>query len=77
MTEIQGGCIGITALADRLSVSTRTVRRIVDRGELPVVRIGRRVVIRLAEVSRWLDGRQTTPTPSANVTGIGRRFTAG
>lgn len=35
-------------------VSPRTVRRMIDRGELPAVRIGRRVMIPVEDVRDWL-----------------------
>jgi excisionase family DNA binding protein len=35
----------VQGAADRLNVSTRTVRRLIDAGELPVVRIARSIRI--------------------------------
>ncbi len=73
VTDIQGACIGIGDLARQIGLSRRTIHRILARGELPTIRIGRRRLIRLAEVRQWLAGCET-PTPGANVTGIGRQF---
>lgn len=33
------------AVADRLALSVKTIRRMIERGELPAHRIGRRVLI--------------------------------
>jgi excisionase family DNA binding protein len=41
-----------------LSVSSRTVRRLVSTGRIPHVRIGRVVRIVQADVSRWLAARK-------------------
>lgn len=71
-SDIEAGFIGVAHLAEKLALSTRTVWRIIERGELPVKRIGRRTVVPLAEVRKWLGGSE--PTPGANVTGIGRQF---
>ncbi len=45
-------------VAERLEVSLQTVGRIVERGELPSVKIGRRVKVPSAAVSAYLE-RQT------------------
>ncbi len=37
------------------NVSTRTVRRMLERGELPVVRVGRSVRIPAQAVRSWVD----------------------
>ena len=44
-------------VADALSVSVSTVRRLVDRGELPVVHIGRSVRVRNVDVRRFVVAR--------------------
>jgi excisionase family DNA binding protein len=41
-------------VADRLGVSTQTVDALRDKGELPFVKLGRRVLIQAADVDRWL-----------------------
>ncbi len=71
-TDIEGACIGIKALAEKLGLSSRTVWRIIERGELPTLQIGRRRLIRLSDVRHWLAGHET-PTPGANVTNLSRQ----
>ena len=70
-TDIEGACIGIKALAEKLGLSSRTVWRIIERGELPTLQIGRRRLIRLSEVSRWLKGHEALSAPGSNA---GRQF---
>jgi len=41
--------------AEQLRVSTRTIRRLTERGELPFVRIGRAIRIPVASVKKWID----------------------
>lgn len=43
--------------AGRLGISRETFRRMLADGELETVRIGRRDVIRLADIERLIDGR--------------------
>jgi excisionase family DNA binding protein len=45
-----------SAVAHRLSVSERTVRRLVAAGTLPAVRIGNRSLIKSADVDTYVDG---------------------
>lgn len=71
--DIEAACIGINHLAENLGLSRRTIHRILARGELPSIQIGRRRMIRVAEVRRWLAGCETPP-PGAATTGIGRQF---
>lgn len=42
-------------LADHLGVSVRTVDHLVERADFPSFRIGRRVVIPVAALDRWLE----------------------
>ena len=72
-TEIQDALIGVTQLSERLALSRRTVARILARGELPSLRIGRRRLIRLADLRRWLAGHET-PTPEAHMSNISRQL---
>jgi len=46
-------------VADLIHVSVSTVRRLIDRGELRAVHVGRLVRIERAEVERYL--RETPP----------------
>ena len=73
--EIQDVFIGINHLAERLSLSRRTVARILARGELPSLRIGRRRLVRLADLRSWLNGCEVE-TLGANVSNIARPFAA-
>jgi excisionase family DNA binding protein len=61
LADIEAGYIGVKELAARLAVSSRSVWRIIERGELNVTRIGRRTLLSRAEVARWLAGRQVSP----------------
>ena len=74
-TEIQDAFISVAQLSERLSLSRRTVARILARGELPSLRIGRRRLIRLADLRHWLGGYEGQ-TPSENATNIARQFAA-
>ncbi len=42
--------------AKQLSVSSQSVRRLIDRGELKARRVGSRVIIAKNELERWLEG---------------------
>jgi excisionase family DNA binding protein len=44
----------IDAAADRLSISRATLYRMIQRGEIPVVRIGSAVRIPVSALDRWL-----------------------
>lgn len=46
----------VAACADYLNVSEPTVRRAVDRGDLPVTRFGTAVRIRLSALIAYADG---------------------
>jgi excisionase family DNA binding protein len=72
-TDLEAALIGINHLAERLGLSRRTIHRILSRGELPSLQIGRRRLIRLSDVRAWLSGCET-PTPSANVPNLSRQF---
>ncbi len=72
-TDISGACIGVSALAEKLGLSSRTVWRILQRNELPSLRIGRRRLVRVADVRNWLSGCEV-PTLGANVSNISRQI---
>ncbi len=61
----KAACIGINHLAKKLGLSRRTIHRILARGELPSLQIGRRRLIRLSDVRYWLAGCET-PAPMTN-----------
>jgi excisionase family DNA binding protein len=72
-TDIEAALIGINHLAERLGLSRRTIHRILARGELPSLQIGRRRLVRLSDVRHWLAGHEV-PMPGANVTNLHRQF---
>lgn len=53
--------LDIVAAADRLGVSTKTIRRMIARGELPAYRVGSKIIrLETADVDRLL-----RPIPTA------------
>jgi len=48
-------------VADHLRVSTMTVYRLVRRGELPAVRVGRNYRVRAADLAAYLDNQVVDP----------------
>lgn len=48
-------------VADQLRVSTMTVYRLIRRGELPAVRVGRNYRVRAADLDTYLDGQVVDP----------------
>lgn len=48
----------VEELAEQLKVSARTIQRVIDRKELPAIRIGRQWRFRREWVDEWLE-RQT------------------
>ena len=52
-------------LAELLKVSPRTIQRLVNRKELPAIRVGRQLRFRREWVDEWLD-RNTTDDSGAN-----------
>lgn len=52
--------LSLTRAAARLDVGERTVRRMVDRGDLPTIRVGRLVRVLEADVERFLASRRPT-----------------
>jgi excisionase family DNA binding protein len=48
----------VGAVAERLDVSARTVRRLIAAGELPVHRIGRSVRVSADDLARFLAARR-------------------
>jgi excisionase family DNA binding protein len=72
-SDIESALIGISHLAERLGLSRRTIHRILARGELPSLQIGRRRLVRLSDLRHWLAGHEI-PTLGANVTNLSRQF---
>jgi excisionase family DNA binding protein len=60
-SDIEGALIGVDLLSERLQLSRRTIHRILARGELPSLQIGRRRLVRLAALRRWLEGCEKPP----------------
>lgn len=52
--ENQNEFLTIEELADMLKISTRTIRRILKRGDLPAIRIGRQIRFNREAVNLWL-----------------------
>jgi excisionase family DNA binding protein len=48
-------------VADQLRVSTMTVYRLIRRGELPAVRVGRNYRVRADDLATYLDGQVVDP----------------
>lgn len=44
--------------SERLGVSTSTVRNLIRREELPIVRVGRRVLVEVAAIERFVAERR-------------------
>lgn len=51
--------VTVTEVADQLRVSSMTVYRLVQSGQLPAVRVGRSYRIRAEDVDRFLGARFT------------------
>ncbi len=51
--------VTVSEVAEILRVSTMTVYRLIDKGDLPAVRIGRRYRLREEDVRRYLEERYT------------------
>ncbi|MGH9551562.1 MAG: helix-turn-helix domain-containing protein [Terriglobales bacterium] len=54
----QNQLLGVPEAARYLAISERTVRALIQSGQLNVVRIGRRVAIRLAELETFIKAHQ-------------------
>jgi excisionase family DNA binding protein len=52
--------LGVTAAAAILGVTGITLRRAIDRGDLRGYRIGRKVLIKRADFSAWLESISVT-----------------
>jgi excisionase family DNA binding protein len=57
--------LDVAAVAARLDVHERTVQRLVQRGELPVIRIGSAVRYDPADVDKLIECGRTTQHPSS------------
>lgn len=50
--------ISVRTLAEHMSVSTKTVRRLIDNGQLPVHRIGGQIRIAETDAARFIAKRR-------------------
>ena len=51
----------VDAVAKRLAVSVKTTRRLIDRGELPIHRIGRQIRVSESDLFLYLEHNRTRP----------------
>jgi excisionase family DNA binding protein len=51
----------------RLRCSVPTVKRLLKRGELPIVRVGRRVLVRQEAVDAWIAAHETPATAAQEI----------
>ncbi len=54
--------LDITQLAERLGVSERFVRRLVEERRIPFLKIGKYVRFEQADVDRWVADRRVEPS---------------
>ncbi len=43
---------------ERLNCSLSTLERLIRRGEIPVVRMGRKILIRESALERWIEAQE-------------------
>jgi excisionase family DNA binding protein len=60
-TETIGRLRGVAEVAALLRVSQRTIRRLVTRGELPCIRVGRQLRFREQDIGLYLNSSRTEP----------------
>jgi excisionase family DNA binding protein len=58
LTSPAGSLLDVDAVADRLDVSSKTVRRHIDRGDLAVHRIGRLLRVSEEDLANFVAGRR-------------------
>ena len=59
--------VGLAEAAQRISVGTRYVQYLVQSGALPSVKIGRRRLIRVRDLERYLSTDRPSPQKHAQV----------
>jgi excisionase family DNA binding protein len=52
--------LNVCKAARRVSVSEKTIRRLIRGGELPALKVGKSLRIDPAELERWLGERKTS-----------------
>lgn len=76
MTDPRREMIGVAEAARRLGVSEKTVRRMVERGDLPHIRVGPQIRIAVTvfdELEAHARGEPNTAAPAAMTMDAGRR----
>lgn len=58
MLENEVRLLTVTKTAAYLSLSTRSVYRLIEKRELAVIRIGRKTLVDRADIDNWIDGRK-------------------
>jgi excisionase family DNA binding protein len=56
-TTVSRFALSLREVAEATGLGTTTLRRVVQRGELPTVRVGRRRLVRVEDVEAWLAKR--------------------
>jgi excisionase family DNA binding protein len=59
---LRGPLLTVAQVADQLSVSEKTVRRLVAREELPAVRVGHAIRVDRAQLTHWVFNDVPSPT---------------
>jgi excisionase family DNA binding protein len=59
---LTGPLLTVAQVADQLSVSEKTVRRLVAREELPAVRVGHAIRVDRAQLTDWVFNDSPSPT---------------
>jgi excisionase family DNA binding protein len=62
--EVDRLLLSIDEAAKQLSVSARYLWTMQQRGEIPFVRIGRRVLFAVKDLEKWIEERRETLTPA-------------
>jgi len=53
--------VSIRVVAEHLCVSRSFVNKAVQKGEVPVHRVGRNLRFRLTEIDAWIEGSESVP----------------
>jgi excisionase family DNA binding protein len=71
MLSAQDQFLTVAEIAELLKLNQQTIRNMIDRGDLPAIRVGaRRVRIRRADLEHFLEQGQTYPSqPAAKAPG--------
>ena len=62
-TTVEAELVDIDAVARRLGVTVRHVRRLVFERRIPFIKWGHLLRFDPAEIEAWIDTRRTAPTP--------------